>query len=289
MSDAGVPGVAILASHSAAAITEPFQTVCDRQASDEFYVLVADLPREPHAKRSTVGYWKITAIHAVTEKCLRMQSIGHVDAVPCIGFHRDIHDVSGLGVDPDKMQDVGERHANPLGDVGPAFFTGEFGDVAARRVALEVSNREQRRLMDHAIDGEPPVCESARLKALKVFREGREFVREWTRRNLVCYRETKFPDTSLLTPCSISTSEESFLREIVVLRENQGGILRPESFKFPVLFPVSREFSQRRVSARLHDLPTFPSSLVNRALRIRDLGSERRKRSWSHWGRVRKP
>jgi hypothetical protein len=39
--------------------------------------------------------------------------------------------------------------------------------------------------MDHAIDGEPPVRETSGLKALKVFREGREFVREWTRRNTV--------------------------------------------------------------------------------------------------------
>src|SRR5207248_2115955 len=39
--------------------------------------------------------------------------------------------------------------------------------------------------MDHAIYGEPPVRESARLKALKIFREGREFVGEWTRRNSV--------------------------------------------------------------------------------------------------------
>ena len=90
-----------------------------------------------------------------------------------------------LWVDPDKMQDVKERHANPLGDVGPAFFTREFGDVAPRRAVLEVSNRERCRLMDHAIDGKPPVRESARLKALKVFRQGPEFVREWTRRNSV--------------------------------------------------------------------------------------------------------
>ena len=136
------------------------------------YVLVADLPREPHAKRSTVDHWKLTAIHAVTEKRLRMQSIGHIYAFPRIGFHRDMHDVSGLCVDPNKMQDVGERHAYPLGDVGPALFTHEFGNVAARRIALEVSNRKQRRLSDHAIDGESPVCETTGLKALKVFRGG---------------------------------------------------------------------------------------------------------------------
>src|SRR5215467_1321600 len=114
-----------------------------------------------------------------------MQSIGHIDAVPRIGFHRDIQDVSGLWLDPDNIQDVGERYANPFGDEGPALFTGDFGDVAARRVVLEVGNRKRTRLIDHAIYGEPPVRESARLKALEVFGERRDFVREWARRNLV--------------------------------------------------------------------------------------------------------
>src|ERR1700674_1417755 len=86
-SDAGVPGVPILGIDAAEAFTKLFQIVCDRQVRDEFFVLVADLPREPHAKRSTVGHRKVAAIHAVTEKCLRMQSIGHIDAVPRIGFH----------------------------------------------------------------------------------------------------------------------------------------------------------------------------------------------------------
>jgi hypothetical protein len=65
-SDAGVPGVACLASVAAEAFTESFQIVCDRQASDEFFVLVAELPRQPHAQGPAVGYWKLTAIHAVT-------------------------------------------------------------------------------------------------------------------------------------------------------------------------------------------------------------------------------
>src|SRR5437868_11256790 len=95
-SDAGVPGVACLTSRRATAFTKLFQVVCDRQAIDEFNVLVADLPGKPHAKRSTVGYGKIAAVHAVTEKCLRMQSVGHVDTVPSIRFRRDIHDVLGL-------------------------------------------------------------------------------------------------------------------------------------------------------------------------------------------------
>src|SRR5258708_26037943 len=82
------------------------------------------------------------------------------------------------------MQDRGDRHADPLSDVGPALFTQEFGNVAARRIALKLAYRKRRRLSDHAIDGEPPVRKTSGLKALKLFREGRELVRKWTRRNL---------------------------------------------------------------------------------------------------------
>jgi len=67
-SDAGVPGVAVLGIDAAEAFAEPFQIVRDRQVRDEFFVLVADLPRDPHAKRSTVGHRKVAAIHAVTKK-----------------------------------------------------------------------------------------------------------------------------------------------------------------------------------------------------------------------------
>ena len=86
-SDAGVPGVAGFSSRRAEAFAKPFQTVCDRQAIDELDVLVAHLPGEPHAKRATVNHWKLIAVQAVAEKSLRMQSIGHIDAVPGIGFH----------------------------------------------------------------------------------------------------------------------------------------------------------------------------------------------------------
>src|SRR5258708_11724709 len=81
------------------------------------------------------------------------------------------------------MQDRGDSHADPLSDVGPALSTHEFGNVAARRIALEVAYRKRRTLSDHAIDGEPPVRKTSGLKALKVFREGREFVRERARGN----------------------------------------------------------------------------------------------------------
>src|SRR5580700_6036232 len=116
-SDAGVPGIAGLCSRRAETLTKPFQIVCDRQAVDEFYVLVADLPRESYAKRSAVSHWKLMAVHAVAEESLRMQSIGHIDAVPSIGLHGSVHDVSGLWVNSHKVQHMRERDADPLGYV----------------------------------------------------------------------------------------------------------------------------------------------------------------------------
>src|SRR6202022_2215373 len=86
-SDAGVPGVAGFSSRRAEAFAKPFQTVCDCQAIDELDVLVAHLSGQPHAKRATVNHRKLIAVQAVAEKSLRMQSIGHIDAVPGIGFH----------------------------------------------------------------------------------------------------------------------------------------------------------------------------------------------------------
>src|SRR5437763_7887897 len=85
--DANVPGVPSLCSRRAEALAKPFQTVCDCQVRDEFYTLVAELPGKPDAKRATVNHRKLIAVHAVAEKSLRMQSIGHIDAVPGIGFH----------------------------------------------------------------------------------------------------------------------------------------------------------------------------------------------------------
>src|SRR5690349_10354546 len=109
LSDACIPGVAILGGDAAQALAEFFQIVCHRQLGDEFYVLVADLPGESHAKRPTVRYRKLAAVHPVAEKCLRMQSVGHVDAVPGIGFHRRVDNVFGLRMNSRNVQHMRER------------------------------------------------------------------------------------------------------------------------------------------------------------------------------------
>ena len=51
-----------------------------------------------------------------------MQCIGHIDAFPPVGLDREVDNVSGLRVDSHEVQDVGERHADPLGDIRPALF-----------------------------------------------------------------------------------------------------------------------------------------------------------------------
>jgi hypothetical protein len=72
-----------------------------------------------------------------------MQSVGHIHAFPPIGIDREVDDVSGLLADFYQIQNVGERHADPLGDVRPAFFTREFRDLAAGREAFELGQRKR--------------------------------------------------------------------------------------------------------------------------------------------------
>jgi hypothetical protein len=79
-------------------------------------------------------------------------------------------------VDPHDFQDVGERHADPLGYIRPALFTLQLSDLAARRVTLKLGKRKRSGPFDHAVDGKPPVSESSGLKALERFIQGWDFV-----------------------------------------------------------------------------------------------------------------
>src|SRR6267143_4482445 len=115
LSDAGVPGIASFWRRGAQTLAEPFQTVGDRQVGDAFHALVAELTGEPHAKRPAVAYGKFLVIHPIREKSLWMHYIGHIDAFPPIGVDREVDNISGLWVDPQAIQNVGKRYANPLG------------------------------------------------------------------------------------------------------------------------------------------------------------------------------
>src|SRR2546425_4151040 len=81
-SNAGVPGVACLSRRRAQTLAEVLQTVRHNQASDVFHALVAELTRHAQPERTTVPDRKIPAVHAVGEKRLRVQRVGHIDAAP---------------------------------------------------------------------------------------------------------------------------------------------------------------------------------------------------------------
>src|SRR5713101_4617129 len=81
-SNAGVPGIACLTRRRTQTIAEVLQTVRHNQAGDVFHTLVAELTRHAQPERTAVPDGKIPAVHAVGEKRLRVQRVGHVDAVP---------------------------------------------------------------------------------------------------------------------------------------------------------------------------------------------------------------
>src|SRR5260370_8845152 len=102
-----------------------------------------------------------------------MKCIGYIDASPPVGIDREVVTVAGFWLDPDGFQDVRERHAGPLCDIRPAFFTRQLSDLAARRVALKLGKRKRAGPRHHAVDREPPVPESPSLKPLERFIERR--------------------------------------------------------------------------------------------------------------------
>jgi hypothetical protein len=72
-------------------------------------------------------------------------------------------------VDLHELQDVGERHTDPLGYIRPTLFALQLSDLAARRVALKLVKRKRCRPGNHAVDGELPISESSGLKAFEGF------------------------------------------------------------------------------------------------------------------------
>src|SRR5579862_912393 len=83
-SDARIPGISPFRRGGAQTFAESLQIVSDCQARDEFDALVTELARDTHAKRTTVANRKLAAIQAIGEKGLRVQCIGHVNAIPPI-------------------------------------------------------------------------------------------------------------------------------------------------------------------------------------------------------------
>ena len=54
------------------------------------------MPGNAHPKRSTKWDGKLTAVHPKGDEGLRVQGIGHVDALPSVGLEGTVEKVSGL-------------------------------------------------------------------------------------------------------------------------------------------------------------------------------------------------
>src|ERR1051325_2508622 len=93
---AGKPGVAAFGRRGAQTFAELFEVVGQREPRDVFHALVSELPGNAHAKRSAMSDRKLAAIHFVCQQRLRMQRIGHVDALPPVRLDRTVDDVTHL-------------------------------------------------------------------------------------------------------------------------------------------------------------------------------------------------
>src|ERR1039458_2888628 len=95
-SDAGIPGITLFWRYGPQSLAELFHVVGNRQAVEKFHALVAELGRQPYAKRSTIADRKIIAIQAVSEKGLRMHRIRHIDALPPVRSEEHTSELQSL-------------------------------------------------------------------------------------------------------------------------------------------------------------------------------------------------
>src|SRR3974390_639701 len=102
LSDARVPCVPIFRAQGAGAqaFAKLLEVISDREAIDVFDVLVAELAGNAHAQRTAEWRRQLAAVHTVADESLRVQRLSHVDAIPCLGLDRPVHNVPGLGQRP---------------------------------------------------------------------------------------------------------------------------------------------------------------------------------------------
>jgi hypothetical protein len=81
-------------------------------------------------------------------------------------------------MDPHAIQYMRQRYPDPLRYIRPSFLTLQLSDLAVGRQALELIERKRCGPLDHTVYGEPPVSESTGLKALELFIQRRDLIRE---------------------------------------------------------------------------------------------------------------
>jgi len=58
---------------------------------------------------------QLLAVVSEREQSLRMQGVGHVNALPPVGLDGEVHNVSGLRQHPHSVEHIRQRGADPLG------------------------------------------------------------------------------------------------------------------------------------------------------------------------------
>src|SRR5439155_23236687 len=98
--------------------------------------------------------------------------------VPPIRLERTVDNVSGLRESARQIQDVREWHPTPFGDVRPALFTRDKRGLASNGKAFKLRERERTRTGNQAINGKAPVRKPSLLKAVELFAQRIDRVRE---------------------------------------------------------------------------------------------------------------
>lgn len=187
---AGVPRVAAVRAGAPAALAERSQIVRYGQVVDVFDALVSQLPWHTQAQWAAERYRKFPPVHAMRNQRLRVQGLGHVDALPNVGLNRAVDNVAPLWQRSDAVQYVGKRHACPFGNVSPSLFAANHGDVRTCRESFDLRDRERSRTGHHPVHHQTPIHKTRCLQPLKLRAQGIDFVGEWLLGNLAAL---KFP------------------------------------------------------------------------------------------------
>src|ERR1700676_3024079 len=103
-----------------------------------------------------------------------MPRVEHIQAAPLLlRPERKEEDVLCLWQDSDKIQNISKRDTRAFGNEGPTLFASLMGDMRARRITLQVVEREGGRTSNQALHLEPPVGESSSQQTLVRFVLGR--------------------------------------------------------------------------------------------------------------------
>src|SRR5215510_10774803 len=126
-------------------------TVCDNDPRKIFGVFPTKVTRDANTDGSAIVGGQGLIIHAVSEQCLRMKSVSHIDAFKqpahncsvLIGIRKWLEDdVSRLRTRSGKIQNSRQPHAGPFGNIGPTLLTGVQRYMTFSRQALEVFERK---------------------------------------------------------------------------------------------------------------------------------------------------